>query len=141
MAKQKRKAQLVRKPGQAIGHIEEEFDDNLLPDAEEIAKLHQIDPKIMEWLKERAEKEQEFRHKAYFERINLVKKNERGSRWINYAGLFFSFILLGGGMVYSYKLIMAGHTIIGSIFSGVVLLSVASMFLSKVKGNNSIDRE
>ena len=136
MAKQRRKAALTKQKGQ-IGHIYEEVvDDNLLPDAEEIAKLHQIDPNIMEWLKERAEKEQDFRQKAFLERLNLVKRNERGSRWINYAGLFFSFILLGGGMLSSYYLIMGGHTLIGTLFSGVVLISVASMFLSKVKSNN-----
>ena len=135
MAKQRRKAQITKKQGQ-LGHIYEEIvDDNLLPDADEISKLSKIDPEIMQWLKERAEKEQEFRQKAFMERLELVKKNERGSRWINYAGLLFSFLLLGGGMYSSYLLIMAGHTLVGTLFSGVVLITVASMFLSKVRGN------
>jgi len=136
MAKQRRKAQITKKQGQ-LGHIYEEIvDDNLLPDADEISKLSKIDPDIMQWLKERAEKEQEFRQKAFMERLELVKKNERGSRWINYAGLLFSFLLLGGGMYSSYLLIMAGHTLVGTLFSGVVLITVASMFLSKVRGND-----
>lgn len=137
MGRQRRKAQLMKKQGQVGHYYEEEVDDNLLPDAEEIAKLSEIDPNIMQWLKDRAEKEQDFRQKVFIEKLKLVKKNERGSRWINYAGLLFSFLLLGGGMYSSYMLIMADHTLVGTLFTGVVLITVASMFLSKVKGNGN----
>lgn len=137
MAKKRGKARITKKHGVVGGHFEVELDDSLLPDAQEIAKLSEIDPNIIHWLKERAEKEQEFRQKAYMERIKLIKDNERGNRWINYLGLFFSFILLGGGMAMSYFLILNGHTIIGSIFTGTVLLTIGSMFLSKVKSNNN----
>ena len=57
MAKQSRKAQLTRSNTHQGHTIEEVFDDNLLPDATEIQKLSELDPNIMTWLKERAEKE------------------------------------------------------------------------------------
>ena len=60
MAKQQKKQQVVKnQQGQGL-LIEEVLDDNLLPDATEIEKLHRIDNNILEWLKQTAEKEQEF---------------------------------------------------------------------------------
>ena len=137
MAKQSRKAQLTRSNTHQGHTIEEVFDDNLLPDATEIQKLSELDPNIMTWLKERAEKEQEFRHGAFNQRLEIVSKTERGSRLINYLGLFFSFLLLSGGMYLSYTLIIEKHEFIGSIFSGVMLIAIASIFMSKVKSNNN----
>ena len=137
MAKGRRKAQITQSRGQRGHMVEEVFDDSLLPDASEIQKLSVIDPNIMTWLKERAEKEQNFRHSAFSTKLNLVSKTEKGLRWINYLGLFFSFILLGGGMFLSYILIKEKHEIIGTIFSGVMLVAIASIFMSKVKSNNN----
>lgn len=138
MAKQKRRAQMVQSKGGHNGQVvEETFDDSLLPDATEIEKLSKLDPQIMDWLKDRAEKEQEFRHKMFDKKVSLVSTNEKGSRWINYLGLFFSFLLLGGGMFLSYVLIKEKHEILGSIFSGVMLVAIASIFMSKVKSNNN----
>ena len=93
MAKQSRKAQLTRSNTHQGHTIEEVFDDNLLPEATEIPKLSELDPNIMTWLKERAEKEQEFRHGAFNQRLEIVSKTERGSRWINYLGLFIAIVL------------------------------------------------
>jgi uncharacterized membrane protein len=137
MAKQSRKAQVSRSKHHQGHIIEEVFDDNLLPDASEIKKLSELDPNIIQWLKERAEKEQEFRHKTFASRVKLVSKTERGLRWINYLGLLCSFLLLGGGMFLSYTLIMNEHEVLGSVFSGVILVPIASIFMSKVKSNNN----
>lgn len=137
MAKQHRRAHISRSKN-SQGHIVEEiFDDNLLPDAREIKALVELDPDIVQWLKQRAEKEQDFRHKSYTNRVKLVAKTEKGLRWINYLGLFFSFLLLGGGMYLSYTLIINEHEVLGSIFTGSVLIAIASIFMSKVKSNNN----
>ncbi|WP_421497776.1 hypothetical protein [Flavobacterium columnare] len=45
MAKQSRKAQLTRSHSHQGHTIKEVFDDNLLPDASEIKKLSELDPK------------------------------------------------------------------------------------------------
>lgn len=137
MAKQRRRAQVSQSENHRGHIVEEVFDDNLLPDASEIAKLSQLDPTIIDWLKERAEKEQNFRHTAFENKVDLVSKNEKGNRWINYLGLICSFFLLGGGMFLSYTLIVNNHEILGSVFSGVMLISIASIFMSKVKSNNN----
>jgi len=105
MAKQHRKQQVVQSKDHRGQMIEEIFDDSLLPDANEIQQLYTIDPTIMDWLKQRAEKEQEFRHSAYYSKIKLIEKTEKGIRWVNYWGLFLSFFLLAGGMYLSYYLI------------------------------------
>ncbi|SFU49232.1 hypothetical protein SAMN05216480_10555 [Pustulibacterium marinum] len=136
MAKQRRRAQITRDKNQQGHYVEEVFDDNLLPDAAEIRQLHELDPNIIEWLKSRAEKEQNFRHDVYIKRVNLVAKTEKGLRWINYLGLFFSFLLLAGGMYLSYFLIEHDHQVVGTIFTGVTLIAIASLFMSKVKSNN-----
>jgi len=137
MAKQHRRAQISRSKNHQGHIVEEVFDDNLLPDASEIRKLSELDPNILDWLKDRAENEQDFRHSSYTKRIKLVSKTERGLRWINYFGLFFSFLLLAGGMCLSYTMIIEGHEILGSIFSGTLLFAIASLFLSKVRSNNN----
>lgn len=56
MARQQRKQQIVKNE-QGQGHLVEEiFDDNLLPDASEIERLHKIDPDILNWLKNQQKK-------------------------------------------------------------------------------------
>ena len=137
MAKQSRRAQVSRSKNHQGHVVEEVFDDHLLPDASEIKKLSELDPNIIQWLKERAEKEQDFRHKTFNSKVKLVSKTERGLRWVNYLGLLCSFVLLGGGMFLSYTLITDEHEILGSVFSGVMLISIASIFMSKVKSNNN----
>lgn len=78
MAKQSRKASLSKSEEHQGHTFEEIFDDSLLPDATEIQKLSAIDPNIIQWLKERAEKEQEFRHNVFSKKVKMVSKSERG---------------------------------------------------------------
>lgn len=139
MAKKTTKAKVKKHINQQTHTLEEVFDDSLLPPTTEIEKLSKLDPNIMQWLKERAEKEQEFRHKAFNSRLGLVDKTEKETRRINYLGLVFSFILLAGGMFLSYVLIKEDHEILGSIFTGVTLITIGSLFLSKVKNSRESD--
>lgn len=140
MAKQQRRQQLVRNQQGQQGHmVEEVFDDNLLPDAAEIEKLYAIDPHILEWLKQSADKEQAFRHEAFKMKTDLVKSNEKGIRRVNSMGLIFSFILTLASMGFSSWLIYCDHEILGSVFGGGIILSIIGAFLSKVivnKQNN-----
>ena len=132
MAKQQRKQQIVRNR-QGQGHlIEEVFDDNLLPDASEIERLYQIDKGILDWLKKSAETEQQFRHNAYYEKVKIAKKAELGIRVISILGITFSFIIVLAGMGLSVYLIQAGHTTLGGVFAGGIVLSIVVAFLKKV---------
>ncbi len=136
MAKQHRRAAITKTENQQGRIIEEVLDDSLLPDVAEIERLYQLDPDILVWLKERAEKEQDFRQKAFNSKLDLVKRTEVGDRRINYMGLIFSFIILLAGMFLSYTMIMEKHEVLGSIFSGATLVAVISIFMGKVQSNN-----
>lgn len=136
-AKRKTRASISKSREQQQHFVEETFDDTLLPDAEELKKLKQLDPKIIDWIKARAEAEQAFRQKNFLEKIKLVSRNERGNRYINYASLFFSFLLLGGGLFLSYFLIKEDHEVLGTVFTGGILVTIGSLYLSKVKSNNN----
>ena len=132
MAKQQKKQQVVKnQQGQGL-LIEEVLDDNLLPDATEIEKLHRIDNNILEWLKQTAEKEQEFRHQAFSKKLKIAEDTERGIRQISKLGIIFSFIIVVLGMFFSGFLIYIGQTVIGTIFAGGIILSIVSAFLRKV---------
>ena len=132
MAKQQKKQQVVKnQQGQGL-LIEEVLDDNLLPDATEIENLHRIDNNILEWLKQTAEKEQEFRHQAFAKKLKIAEDTERGIRQISKLGIIFSFIIVVLGMFFSGFLIYIGQTVIGTIFAGGIILSIVSAFLRKV---------
>ena len=118
----------------AVGHEIEHtqtIDDNLLPDAAEIAKLHALDPTIIDWLKERATKEQDFRHSFNNRRADLIHKNEASNRTLNMTGLVFAFLLFAGGMVFSCYLIQKGQTVVGTVFTGFTLVAAAGLFITR----------
>ncbi|OYX81283.1 MAG: hypothetical protein B7Y83_17400 [Flavobacteriales bacterium 32-34-25] len=107
----------------------EVFDDNLLPDACEIQALAAIDPKILDWLKTRAEKEQDFRHQAFNKRTEILELNVKGEIAINKRGLTFAFLIIIAGMGFSTYLISLGQIITGSIFSGLTIIYAAALFI------------
>lgn len=116
--------------GHQIEHSET-VDDNLLPDAAEIERLHKIDPSILDWLKKRAEQEQTFRHEFHNYRADLIHDNERNNRLLNTMGLIFAFLIFMAGMGLGFWLINKDHTITGTIFSGGTLLAGAGMFINR----------
>jgi len=137
MAKKKRDTKLVRKGNQSGIQIQEEIDDSLLPSPEELQKYKELDENIINWLKERAEKEQNFRHKFNLERLKLTGKHIKNEALINTLGLIFAFVIMVLSLPISAYLILNGHTIVGSILGGATLLTVITAFLSKVKSNNN----
>lgn len=112
------------------------YDDNLLPAADELAKLHALDDKIIPWVMTRTEIEQDGRIWFNKKRLRLA------GREINYAGcstiigLILVFILIGGFFYLSYDLIMNGHETLGGIFGGAdlfALMGVLSKFQMRKK--------
>lgn len=133
MAKQQTKHQVV-KSQQGQGYVvESAFDDNLLPEASEIEKLYKLDSHILEWLKEIAEKEQNFRHQSFQKKLEIAEKVERGSRQISKMGITFSFIIVLAGMAFSAFLIYIGQIVVGTVFAGGIIISIVTAFLKKVK--------
>lgn len=137
MAKQtlsKKNTQISHSNGRGIQQEHTEvFDDNLLPDATEIQALSIIDPNILDWLKSRAEKEQEFRHLSQNKRNEVLDRNVKGEIAINKLGLVFAFLIIISGMGFSSFLIYLGHLVTGTVFSGFTILYAAALFISKNK--------
>lgn len=113
MAKHERNIKAAR--NNEIQRIEhnEVFDDNLLPDAIEIERLHQLDPDILQWLKARAEQEQSFRHGAFDKRVNVVDRHNKRDHDTGRIALFIYLLLVGGCIAASYLLLKEGKNITG----------------------------
>lgn len=109
------------------------MDDSLLPDVREVERFAVLDPNILEWLKTRAEKEQDFRHSDRKKQLNILTNDQRGNRIVNYLGISFAFILVLVAMYISYQLIISNHETLGGIFGGSIILAVVGAFLNKVK--------
>ena len=110
---------------------QESFDDNLLPDANELEKLQQLDPKIMEWIKETTSREQLARHDFNSRKIGLFESAQRKSFRMNTLQSTYAFLIIIASMFFSYFLIDKGHLISGSIFAGGTVLFAVYAFLNR----------
>ena len=137
MAKQSRELRATKTHDSAKVEHREVFDDNLLPEAYEIEKLHIMDPNILPWLKERAEKEQDFRHQAYNNRITITEtKNCREHNTVRYAiSIYFVLVLICVSA--SFLLIQADKNIAGSLFGGTGVILSLAVLLTKTKEKES----
>ncbi len=135
MAKQQRsiKQTNIRNHGSIGSQLEhtEVFDDNLLPEALEIERLKLLDPDIMFWLKSRGEREQDFRHKAYLNKLSILKFDMRSTRMLNVLGLCFAFLIFCIGMGFSYFLLMQGKQLEGTLFGGSTLFLGITLFITR----------
>ncbi len=135
MAKQQTsQKQTQLETNQGKGHqveVTSSYDDYPLPDADELCRLKELDPNIIDWLKNRAEKEQEFRHEVTRDRNRIVEKNSKGERSINRLGLVCAFLIMMffGGC--SFWLLHEGKTLVGSAFTGVSILMAAAIFAGR----------
>jgi len=141
MAKQTRQLQVkgvdgVRGKGHSYEH-HESYDDSLLPDAAELSKLKELDPTIIDWIKLRAEKEQDNRLEFNSKKISLIEKNtQRGFR-IDVYTVTCALVVILSGMGLSCFLIHSGQVVVGSVFAGGTIILAANSFLNfrKVKEN------
>ncbi|HAN37672.1 MAG TPA: hypothetical protein DCQ29_02115 [Chitinophagaceae bacterium] len=112
-------------------HHNEELDDSLLPDAQEIGRLREFDPSILEWLKSRAEKEQDFRHSAYNQRLILSDKVNKREHDSNRIGVFIYFIIVLVCLLCSFLLIWNDKKLEGSIFGGITVIFAFAVIITK----------
>jgi uncharacterized membrane protein len=100
-------------------------DDDLLPSAEELSKLKQVDDTIIRWILDCTAKEQDARHEFNKERMRLAHR-ETGititSLWLAFS-MAFIILLLSGLFIYFEK------EIAGTIFGGIGILTVIQSFL------------
>ena len=108
------------------------YDDNLLPSAEELEKLKNIEPSILPWLMRRTEKEQDARIDFNKKRISLAHKEVNLSAAMTFFALLLGALIIFGVFFLSYILISKGFTIAGTIFGGIDLAALL-LALAKLK--------
>jgi len=99
--------------------------ESLLPIPEELAKFKDIDPSIVSWMMQYADKEQDVRIKFNLERLNLTK----GEQNIIKTSLWLAFLIAVLFMGLAALLIFLGQNIAGTIFGGVALILCVQAFL------------
>ena len=108
-------------------------DDNLLPSADELAKLNEVSKDIIPWIMERTEKEQDARIKFNEDRMRLSEKDLKFAHRYNMTALIMAFLIVILFLSASFYLIISGKEIIGSIFAGGTIVGIISYFLNSKK--------
>ena len=113
------------------------YDDNLLPPAEELAKLKDIDPDSINWIKRRTEIEQDARIKFNNDKIKLMDKNMTHVLVQNMTCIIVAFLIIVFGMGCSAYFIYKGLNVEGTIFGGssIILAGVIFMRWTRNKDN------
>ena len=114
--------------GDAIVEQKTIVDDSMLPTAEELAKLKEVKPELVDWVMVRAEKEQDARIEFNKDRVRLAKTELGGTIWVNVISLLFAFLIVLGGMAATLWALREGLTVAGTIFAGTTLVGAAALF-------------
>jgi uncharacterized membrane protein len=101
------------------------IDDNLLPSADELQKLKEIDPSIVSWILEHADKEQKERIAFNTGKLKLVMAEHR----IVISALWLAFGVLVIGMIMSSIFVFNNMEIAGTVFGGVFMIACVQAFL------------
>lgn len=105
-------------------------DDNLLPSADELAKLNGISEDIIPWIMARTEKEQDARIKFNEDRMRLSEKDLNFAHKYNMLALVMAFLIVLLFLSASFYLIISGKEVIGTIFAGGTIVGIVSYFLN-----------
>ena len=133
MAKQAHQKTLSTQKGGFVIEQRSMYDDSLLPPAEELARLKEVNPEIVTWIMERSSLEQEKRHSQDDQRLEMYKHEFRGSRRYNITALTFAFVVIIAGLSFSTFLIYSSMDIVGTIFAGGTLILAANAFIKASK--------
>lgn len=87
------------------------YDDSLLPPADELAKLKELDPDIINWVKKRTEIEQDARIKFNENKVKLMDKNMKQIFIQNIVCVFTAFIIILSGIACSFYFIYKGSLV------------------------------
>lgn len=122
------KAAAKRSPGQLQHQVE--IDDSPLPSPEELERYHSLDPTLMEWLKNRADKEQDARLKIYQVDADLRLGAQNKRYRVDVYTLTLAFLIILSGMFFSSFLLIRGFNLAGTIFAGISVIAAAKAFLN-----------
>lgn len=108
-------------------------DDNLLPPAEELAKLNDISKEILPWIMNRTEKEQDARISFNENRMRLTEKDLNFAHRYNMVALIMAFVIVILFLAASFYLIISGKEVLGTLFAGGTIVGIISYFLNSKK--------
>ena len=108
-------------------------DDNLLPPAEELAKLNDISKEILPWIMNRTEKEQDARISFNENRMRLTEKDLNFAHRYNMVALIMSVVIVILFLAASFYLIISGKEVLGTLFAGGTIVGIISYFLNSKK--------
>ena len=112
-------------------------DNSLLPMADELERLVAIDKNLLEWIKSRAEIEQDERINFNNHRILEYRLQGKRTHLINIISLIMAYTIIVGGGISSVFLALNESPIEGSILGGVTLVAAAGVFLRTNKQTNN----
>lgn len=139
MAKQTRELKgtnIENQQGKGTSFIHHEsIDDSLLPDSQELSKLKELDPYVIDWVKERTAKEQDARLEFNSRKMSLLEESSKRTYKIDIFTISCAFLIIMAGMAYSYFLLEKGQTLVSTIFAGVTIVFAANSFLNFRKKN------
>ena len=124
MSKKQQTKSIANRNGVAIEQ-QTIVDDNLLPTAEELQKLQQVDSHIVTWIMQRAEREQETR--LSFNRENMRLAHRKVS--ITQMSLLLAFVLAVIVLLLSGVFIYMEKELAASVFGGVGVVIIIQSFL------------
>ena len=105
------------------------YDDSLLPSADELEKLKQVDPDILGWLKTRTEIEQDARIKFNHDRISILSKNMNHVFIQNVICIFSAFFIILLSILCSAYFVYKGLSVEGTVFGGSTIILSGIIFL------------
>lgn len=105
------------------------YDDNLLPSAEELAKLDTVSKDIIPWIMKRTEMEQDARIKFNEDRMKIAQSDFKHVHRYNFTALIMAFIIVLVFVAFSFYLIVNGQETIGTVFAGSTVVLIVSYFL------------
>lgn len=113
------------------------IDDTIIPNAEELAKLKEVEPTLVQWVTSRCEQEQNFRHQFSNDQLGLAKKELRGNISLHWACLIMVFLLILGALGASVYMLIHGIDIAGSIFAGGTVIGIVIAFAKLLPSRNN----
>ena len=112
------------------------IDDTIIPNAEELAKLKEVDPSLVRWVTSRCEQEQNFRHDFSRSQLKLANKELNGNISLHWACLIMVFLLILGALGASVYMLIIGISLAGSIFAGGTVIGIIIAFSKLLPSRN-----
>ena len=130
MVKAQRQSKIAR--NRQGDHLLEEnlaFDDSLLPSAEELAKLKDVDPTIIDWIKNRTEIEQDARIQFNKDQMRIHTYSVRKTHGFNISSLILGFLLFISVIAVSAFFVYKDLAVQGTIFGGSAIITGVIFFI------------